>query len=362
MKTKIHFLESLRGLAAIYVLIYHCRWLLTESYSNRESQTINTEYIITKIFIIFRFGHEAVIFFFVLSGFVIHYSTIKTGVVSLDFIAYLKKRINRILPPLIFALLLTLLFDCIGKYFFNFNVYINGSKYYELIVDNLNFKSFAANLLSLQELNLGIKHFGSNSVLWSLSYEWWFYLFYPAFFLLNKNYKIITLLLLLLLYLSTAFIIPVSIPILTPIFSKMLIWWFGVVIANLYFKNKKILPYITLLLLSIPVAIIFYPDNRLIGDVFWGLGFAGLLATLLSLNPLSFIIKALNKISAIGNYSYTLYLIHFPIIYIIYAYLIDHYKDKLPTSYVYLLIVVPVCISLSKLIAPTIEKIRILKP
>lgn len=358
MKNKIHFLESLRGVAAIYVLIHHCRWLLAENYSLRKFSSIDFNYIITKILVLFRFGHEAVIFFFILSGFVIHYSSINNKA-YLNIPIYLKKRANRILPPLLFALILTFTLDYFGKNILHLNVYHVGSKYYGLIVDNLDLKSFLGNVVSLQELNTGIKHFGSNAALWSLSYEWWFYLLYPAFFFLNNKNKTISFILIFSLFIATQFFLPFVIPIITPIFSKMLIWWFGVIIADLYMNNNRILPYLSILSLGIPLAIVFFYNDRTIGDVFWGLGFSGLMALLLSLNPKNLLITTFNKISSIGKFSFTLYLIHVPIIFLAYAGLIDYYQGKLPNTYLYVLAISALCIWLAKFISSKIEKIRI---
>ena len=355
-------MESLRGLAAIYVLIHHAKWLLSESYSLRKSSVIDFNYVLTKLFVPFRFGHEAVIFFFILSGFVIHYSSSKgLGTQNLNILSYLKKRVNRIFPPLILALLITLVFDFFGKNVLRLGAYSFGSKYYSLIVDNLNLEAFLGNVFLLQELNAGVKHLGSNAALWSLSYEWWFYLIYPIFFTINRKNKLVAFCIQILLYLIVSFLIPIAIPIVNPIFTKMLIWWFGVVIADLYLSKSKILPYLSVFLIGIPIAIVFFDRHKLVGDIFWGLGFLGLMATLLSLNPRNPFILFLNKIKSIGSYSYTLYLIHVPVIFMAYAILLEVNKGKLPETYLYVFLMTIICIVISKFLSSKIEKVIFFK-
>lgn len=70
------FLDGLRGLAAFYVMVGHARWLLWEGYSEGFQKHPASYSTLNKALMyflsLFRYGHEAVLFFFVLSGFVIH--------------------------------------------------------------------------------------------------------------------------------------------------------------------------------------------------------------------------------------------------------------------------------------------------
>ena len=70
------FLDGFRGLAAFYVMVGHARWLLWEGYSQGFQKHPESYTAINKalmyFFSLFKYGHEAVLFFFVLSGFVIH--------------------------------------------------------------------------------------------------------------------------------------------------------------------------------------------------------------------------------------------------------------------------------------------------
>lgn len=146
--SKLVVLEGLRGFAAAYVVLHHIH-----------------PFHGTPLDWLTRFGQEAVTVFFLLSGFVIHYSF--TGAQDRSARSYFTRRFRRIYPPFVIALGLTALA----------NVFIHGPD-----VD-LKPRDFALNLLMLQDhefLRPGsiVDPYLTNGVLWSLSYEWWFYVLY----------------------------------------------------------------------------------------------------------------------------------------------------------------------------------------
>lgn len=136
---KIERLEAARGFAATYVLLHHAipRNLIW-SYP-------------------FRFGQEAVILFFLLSGFVIYYA-------CRDEESYFLKRAVRIYTPFIPALIMAYCVEC----------WLQGG-----FVSP--FPDFLGNLVMLQDSGPGsfVAPYMANNPLWSLSYEWWFYMAFP---------------------------------------------------------------------------------------------------------------------------------------------------------------------------------------
>lgn len=120
--TNTKFLDGIRGLAALYVLLHHARWLLWEGYTRGYKLHPDAYNLLDKTIMyssnIFIYGHEAVLLFLVLSGFVIHLKYAKAlqnnQEFKFDFLDYFLKRIHRIYPPLVVALILTLVLDYIG--------------------------------------------------------------------------------------------------------------------------------------------------------------------------------------------------------------------------------------------------------
>jgi peptidoglycan/LPS O-acetylase OafA/YrhL len=111
------------------------------------------------------FGQEAVIAFFLLSGFVIHWSVAHKP--SLGFGAYLRARAVRIYPLFILTLVLAALVA-----------------HGQIPSDSrTSWPTFLGNLLMLQDAGfvkpgVWVETYAGTLALWSLSYEWWFYMMY----------------------------------------------------------------------------------------------------------------------------------------------------------------------------------------
>ena len=145
-------LEALRGLAAFYVVFHHVT-----------PQTWYVEGV--NVGVLFRFGQEAVILFFLLSGFVIHYSFTRGREHS--FRTYFFKRALRIYVPLVIVLATS---------------YLVLSAQSGAPLDPQP-AVLLGNLLMLQDWewskpNVIVATYLGNTPLWSLSYEWWFYMLY----------------------------------------------------------------------------------------------------------------------------------------------------------------------------------------
>ena len=149
---RLERLEYLRGAASFYVFLHHwVRHDLPEAPG------------LARFFV---FGQAAVLVFFLLSGFVIHYATISRSP-ELSFRTYFIRRFRRIYPTFLIALAIAYVCASI----------IRGAPV------GLELDDLGVNLLMLQdrarEGNWGLMYMG-NTPLWSLAYEWWFYMFYFA--------------------------------------------------------------------------------------------------------------------------------------------------------------------------------------
>lgn len=156
---KLGAVESLRGLAALYVFISH----LALHYQINENATY-----------IFRFGQEAVMLFFLVSGFVIMYSMELAR--DKSFLSYLGRRFFRIYPIFLLSLALSYIFAAHGSF------------------DIVN---LMGNVVMLQDFGYAkpgvlFNAFAGNTPLWSLSYEWWFYLmFFPLYRLVAERFQLV---------------------------------------------------------------------------------------------------------------------------------------------------------------------------
>jgi peptidoglycan/LPS O-acetylase OafA/YrhL len=155
---RINELDSLRGIAALMVVLYHYTFRFHEKYS----------YSFLYDFFNFEYGHLGVDLFFMISGFVI-YMSIKSINAPVDF---LKKRFYRLYP----LFWLSLLFTSLVMFFFP----LPDTKH--------SFFQFFANLTMLPSL------WGQNAVdgvYWTLKIELFFYLFVLFLLILKQHKKII---------------------------------------------------------------------------------------------------------------------------------------------------------------------------
>lgn len=110
MIKRYHELDSLRGLAALTVVMGHCLISFTAVYSASAHNTIDSvliKFITNSPFHLFWAGHEAVILFFVLSGFVLSLPFLVTDNRFPKYIPYVTKRICRIYIPYISTIIVS---------------------------------------------------------------------------------------------------------------------------------------------------------------------------------------------------------------------------------------------------------------
>lgn len=362
---QIVFLDGLRGLAALYVMIGHARWLLWEGYSEgylKHPELYGAfQKAVMYFFSLFKYGHEAVLFFFVLSGFVIHLKharQIKKGVYTVfDFKTYLGRRAKRLYPPLLFALLLTFMLDSYGRTM-NYGIYTGFTNYSvinESINSDLGLKTFLGNLLFLQRTFVPV--YGSNGPLWSLMYEWWFYMIYPLFLIINKrsiagSFGVVTIVA------TLASLLP-EIPMISTVLQYFFSWCLGAFLADFHAKRytiNAILPVgLTLLLPAM-----FILDSKVpfdvLADTLWAIGFAALIYTLLRAFQNGKNFRILSKLKWLGDCSYTLYIIHFPIFVLFSGALMHFNRGLLPVSQWYIVLGVSLALVLAYLMHFIIEK------
>jgi len=161
------YLTSLRGLAALWVILYHI-------------STYLADYLPEGLFLIVEKGYLAVDFFFILSGFILtlNYSKTFNHFCYSEVKVFLIKRIARIYPLHLFVLFVYLL---IPLAYFVTNKELPGEEKYSIA--NYIFHFFLIN-------NWGISNQLSwNIPAWSISTEWAAYLLFPFFMVLVSRIK-----------------------------------------------------------------------------------------------------------------------------------------------------------------------------
>jgi peptidoglycan/LPS O-acetylase OafA/YrhL len=199
---KFRRLEAIRGAAATYVALGH-----TMPHSGP----------------LLSFGQEAVIVFFLLSGFVIEFSSRNT--INRGFKFYFKKRFFRIYSILLCLFLVSILLE---------------TPAFSTIVF---WEQLLGNLLMLQDFDTGkpnvIVPTLFASALWSLHYEWWFYMIYfPIVTKWREEQQTFIVGITGIVAAATYLIYPNVISRLLLYFP---IWWMGVIFARIYISKGKIL-------------------------------------------------------------------------------------------------------------------------
>ncbi|PWB93069.1 acyltransferase family protein [Methylosinus sporium] len=179
-KPRLQHLDMLRGLCALGVVISHLRALLVVPYAEAARHGLFDKLL----FALGGLGHECVIAFFALSGFLVGGSTLaamRAGRFSLA--DYGVARLSRLWTVLVPALALTALWDALGALLGPAGAYQgalaaileSGPTAREPATHSL--VTLLGNLLFLQTIETPV--FGSNRPLWSLANEAWYYLVFP---------------------------------------------------------------------------------------------------------------------------------------------------------------------------------------
>jgi peptidoglycan/LPS O-acetylase OafA/YrhL len=119
----------------------------------------------------FELGHQAVIGFFVMSGYLVGGAVLRSIRQQKDFLReYLIHRFARIYVVTVPALVLTFVADAIGRNFLPENGFYDS----ELYRGHFDLAVLAGNVLNFQEIF--VPFYGTNSPLWTLACEFWYYI------------------------------------------------------------------------------------------------------------------------------------------------------------------------------------------
>jgi peptidoglycan/LPS O-acetylase OafA/YrhL len=306
--------DLLRGIAALYVLLFHLRPVLFVGYANLQGRSTGYElfYGMTSL------GYEFVMLFFVLSGFLVGSSVMRNiANKTWSWKSYLVARLTRLWIVLVPALMLTLVWVAIET-----SIYHDGSYFHS----SLNLHVFLGNLLFLQGVT--VPNFAQNLPLWSLTYEFWYYMLFPCVVLIFKSKTVLTKVA------YTALVIGLVAFLGKNIVLYFLIWLLGVVVSALpplRFSQQQFrrfgMPFTLALVLGALMYGKYYVSANGVAnfdmiqgfpaDFLVSLAFACFLYTVVhgcSTATSKHVSRFSRIASGLAGFSYTLYLTHYPII------------------------------------------------
>lgn len=256
MNDKIYSLELLRFIAASLIVFYHNHLI--------------------------GLGQLGVDIFFIISGFVMMYTT-QDG--SRNF---LLKRIIRIVPLYWFITIIIFLF-----YFISPGMFQSPDTNFEFFIKSLFFLPFDRN---------GTGHWPLVTIGWTLNYEFYFYiLFWLACIISNKNRGVITVFFITIILITLSFFNNF----ISSIYSDLIIIEFALGILLFYFMKKDISKsFWVILFIFFSILLKFDQDHRFF---LFGLPSFFIVTLFIKFNVKIF---KTNILSLLGAISYSLYLSH----------------------------------------------------
>jgi peptidoglycan/LPS O-acetylase OafA/YrhL len=319
-------LDVLRALAAFLVLVSHWRALLFIDFPEIASHKLRA--LLAVPYVLSGAGHQAVIIFFVLSGFLIGSSVWrKTGQQRWDWRDYLLHRLTRLWLVLIPALVLCAMWDAIGLHSHAAPLLYAGQVHNSVIpnvAERHNWPTFWGNFLFLQDT---VTHtFGSDGPLWSLANEFWYYLLFPcAIIALRSGSGWLRRLMHAALFLAMLLFLSHSILLLFPA------WLAGAALA--FFPLPQIPVRLRPWIMAAYIPIFFFLAkfhglNGTVSDYLLTLATIPLMLALLSYRAEARPSAEVTISRRSAGFSYTLYLVHVPFLTLLAAFIVHDHRWK----------------------------------
>jgi len=256
-----------------------------------------------------------------------------------------------------FALVLTWGLDLLGRHL-GYPIYFQQTAYpliNQNVVADHSWQTGLGNLAFV--MNSYVPVWGTNGPLWSLKFEWWFYMIYPLFWWVTKRSILVASALMTASWVVSFYpaIWPMSL--MQDVFSMMLAWWFGVLLSDIFTGRIKLsfsrLSPLSLLILILP----FASMNSTVRDILWGIGFSGLIALCFVIQrKASKVITILESLKPLGDMSYSLYVIHFPLIVFMSGYIVSRSQDQqLPMHFGWAVVGIILCLLIAYFIHWVVE-------
>jgi peptidoglycan/LPS O-acetylase OafA/YrhL len=320
VRIRLDYLDSLRGIAAIYVVLYHAYWFSIGKDIYHYGKPLRI------LFALVMYGHYAVDLFIVLSGYCLMLPVVRSASheISHGLLGFIQRRAKRILPPYYAALLFSV---CIGLLLNHLHLATNANESFTsrgLIAHVLLIHDFSANL-STQ----------INPVMWSVAVEWQIYFVFA--FLLFPVWKRLGSLVVVASALAITYPLTLIHNSLAPSIQSCYPWYIalfamGMAAASVNFMDgtfyqsirkqigKPWFP-IALLIVTICLAPFFRSQNDIfLDDVLIGVLSSTFIAyitnSIVSSDKRTTTVKVLEAkpLIFLGTFSYSIYLFHLPIL------------------------------------------------
>ena len=320
-------LDALRGILAVYVAIGHCRWLLWGGHATWLSSPHQSwEAAPAFASAAFRYGREAVMVFFVLSGFFIHYQAARAQSRRLNPAQFYRRRWHRLAPPYFFALAVTLALDAVGRTLWP--ALYQSQTGDALLDDTFALGGYSAAAVGpavvLLPSSLG-RDFGSNGPLWSLAFEAVYYVVYPAWLWIRRRSAAAAFGLIPVLCVASALLPPAGF--LSSVSLHYPIWLAGAVIAErLAAAGTSSRQAWVGAAMFLGGALLYVSVGNVFSAVLSALLFGSGVVMLFAATSLP--ATMLTAAEFLGIRSYTIYIVHFPLLALLSAWVIATYGAR----------------------------------
>jgi peptidoglycan/LPS O-acetylase OafA/YrhL len=184
----IKSLHIIRGICAAIVVVYHSKFILWSGgtlYKEKIGLHGIADYLLFALDMMSSCGAQCVLAFFILSGFVIHYSYTHSNQKLQQFYII---RIIRIYFPYIVSVLFSLI-TLYAVVTLNSSIAVDGVREYNTRLLNafndINITSFLKTMIFVPN----VEYAGFNPAYWSLLHEGVFYLLFPIYFYAGTRYR-----------------------------------------------------------------------------------------------------------------------------------------------------------------------------
>lgn len=335
---RLDLIDALRGFAALWVFLYHI-WNVLNPWGNSQVAPVVWDsskpwsYWIS--FVLFQYGYFGVTIFFVVSGFCIHLPQARkhaqAGSDQLKVFDFARRRFWRLYPAYFASLFVASLSLGVMRL-----MEYRARGWPLPLPDHFHEQAFGVNEIGYNAFFL-LPFFESakdlNSVLWTLVFEVQFYLLYPLLLVLMQRIGLVPVGLVLLI--AEALLVPVPKSVDSYLkhnpweylfLAKYFEWYLGVIAAELIVNrrrlaSKMVLGQVTLLMALCSLGCVFVPLLWPYRDIAVAITTFFLLLCMLPSDssqpkPPG---KLLRAFIWLGLFSYSLYLLHIPLMRIIHA-------------------------------------------